>query len=254
MMHTVKLGKVEVGAGQPKVIVPIVAPTRQSILDKARELTQYTMDVVEWRVDFYDDVFDIDTTVETGRQLKKQLGETPILFTFRTKKEGGEKDIDMETYTALNRAMAESGSVAAVDVEIFSGDDIVRRNIDNIHAAGAAVVGSNHDFHKTPDKEEIVSRLRRMQDMGADIPKIAVMPQNTEDVLALLEATQEMASKYADRPIITMSMGPLGVITRISGEVFGSAMTFGAVGQVSAPGQIPVAELKESMRILHNAL
>ena len=92
-----------------------------------------------------------------------------------------------------------------------------------------------------------------MQDMGADIPKIAVMPQSKADVITLLDATQEMYTKYADRPIITMSMGPAGVISRLSGEAFGSAMTFGAVGQVSAPGQIPVERLRNALQILHTS-
>ena len=115
------------------------------------------------------------------------------------------------------------------------------------------VVGSNHDFNKTPSKDELVSRLRKMQEMGADLPKIAVMPQNTHDVLILLDATQEMYHQYANRPIITMSMSATGVISRICGEVFGSSMTFGAVGKVSAPGQIPVERLNTATEILHQA-
>ena len=253
-MGTVMMGKQEIGAGMPKVIVPIVAKDAAGIEAKGKELTAYTMDVVEWRVDFYEDVFDIEKTVETAKKLRAALGDTPILFTFRTKKEGGEKEIDMDTYTALNKAMAESGYVDAIDVEIFSGDDVVKTNIDNIHAAGKVVVGSNHDFFKTPDKEDLICRLKKMQDMGADIPKIAVMPQSIADVLTLQAATDEFAHEIADRPIITMSMGPKGVITRIAGELFGSSMTFGAVGQVSAPGQIPVEKLQAAMAILHDAI
>lgn len=253
-MNIVKIGSLEVGTGMPKVIVPIVAKDVEGIVAKAKELNAYTMDLVEWRVDFFEDVFDIKKTVEAARCLREALDKTPILFTFRTKKEGGEKEIDIETYTALNKALAESGYVDAVDVEIFSGDDVVKANIDNIHAAGKVVVGSNHDFFKTPDKDDLVSRLKKMQDLGADIPKIAVMPTSVADVLVLEAATDEFAHKIADRPIITMSMGPKGVITRIAGELFGSSMTFGAVGQVSAPGQIPVEKLQTAMAILHDAI
>lgn len=252
-MKTVMLRKVEVGAGMPKIIVPIVAATKEGILAKAKEFQNYVFDVVEWRVDFYEDVFNTEKVLETLKALRAELGERPILFTFRTKKEGGEKEIGMEEYTALNAAVAQSGDADAIDVEIFSGDDVVKKNIENIHAAGKVVVGSNHDFGKTPDKADLLYRLRKMQDMGADIPKIAVMPRCTEDVVTLLDATQEMAGKYADRPIITMSMGS-GVISRLCGEYFGSSMTFGAVGQVSAPGQIPAEELRDVMGVLHRAL
>ena len=253
-MNTVKIRNLEVGAGAPKVIVPIVGKTREEILAKGKELASIPLHVVEWRVDFYEDVFQIPQVLETLKGLRAALGETPILFTFRTLKEGGEKEISMEDYTALNKAVAESGDADAIDVEIFSGDQVVLENIANIHAAGKVVVGSNHDFHKTPSQADLVYRLRKMQDMGADIPKIAVMPQNKADVLTLLAATEEMYRCYADRPIITMSMSATGVISRLCGEVFGSSMTFGAVGQVSAPGQIPVEQLNAATEIIHNAL
>ncbi len=252
-MNTVKIRDIEVGAGMPKVIVPIVGKTKEEIVNRGAELSGMDLDVVEWRVDFYDDVFDTEKVLETLKELRAALGEKALLFTFRTKKEGGEKAIDADAYTKLNTVVAESGNADAVDVEIFSGDDVVRKNIGAIHAAGKVVVGSNHDFFKTPSKADIIYRLRKMQDMGADIPKIAVMPQNKDDVLTLLAATEEM-KQYADRPIITMSMSATGVISRLCGEVFGSSMTFGTVGAASAPGQIPVEQLKKSMEILHSAL
>lgn len=252
-MKTVILRNVEVGCGKPKVIVPVVGKTREEILTKARELADVPFHVVEWRVDFYEDVFDLPKVLDTLKELRAVLGEKPILFTFRTKKEGGEREITMDAYTTLNTAVARSGNADAIDVEIFSGDDVVKANMDAIHAAGKVVVGSNHDFGKTPDKADLIYRLRKMQDLGADIPKIAVMPQSPADVITLLDATQEMHRKYADRPIITMSMST-GVISRMCGEYFGSSMTFGAVGQVSAPGQIPVEQLNTAMDILHAAL
>ena len=85
--------------------------------------------------------------------------------------------------------------------------------------------------------------------LGADIPKIAVMPQSKKDVLTLLAATEEMASEHADRPIITISMGKDGMISRLCGEVFGSALTFGTAGKASAPGQINVDELRQVLEM-----
>lgn len=252
-MKTVMLRSLEVGTGSPKVIVPIVAATAEGILTKAAEFSNYTMDVVEWRADYYEDVFDTEKVLSTLKALNAKLGDTPILFTFRTKEEGGEKEISIEDYVALITAVVRSGDVDAVDVEIFSGDDVVSSIVNTAHTAGVAVVGSNHDFNGTPRKADLIYRLRKMQDLHVDLPKIAVMPKSPTDVITLLDATFEMASCYADRPIISMSMGS-GVITRICGEYFGSAMTFGAVGQTSAPGQIPVEQLKSSMDVIHRAL
>ena len=253
-MNTVWLRKVEVGTGKPKVIVPIVAATTEKILEKARELRGVELDVVEWRVDFFEEVDNVERVLDTLKQLRETLGEIPVLFTFRTRKEGGEREISMEAYTTLNRAAAQSGFADAVDVEVFSGDDVVRENVANIHAAGGVVVGSSHEFGYTPERAEIVSRLCKQQELGCDILKIAVMPNSKEDVLTLLGATQEMYQNHARQPLITMSMGAQGVLSRLCGEVFGSSMTFGAVGQVSAPGQIPVERLNAMLDMLHQSM
>ena len=96
--------------------------------------------------------------------------------------------------------------------------------------------------------------MRKMQELGADISKIAVMPQSTEDVLTLLSATEEMRRCYADRPVITMSMAATGVISRVCGEVFGSSMTFGAAKKASAPGQMGIEDLTTVLGLLHKSL
>ncbi len=252
-MNTVMVRNLEMGAGAPKVIVPIVAKTREGILEKAAELKNYVMDLVEWRVDFYEDAMDIEKTVETAGLLNKALGDTPLLFTFRTAVEGGNKEISPAQYTALNKAIAESGYVDIIDVESSTPRAEADENIKNIHAAHLPVIGSYHNFAETPDTGELLYIMRNIQRRDADIVKVAVMPKTKADVVALLDATQIMFTKYALRPILTMSMGQLGVISRVTGDSFGSCATFGAVGQTSAPGQIPVNDLHTVLHILHNA-
>ena len=151
-------------------------------------------------------------------------------------------------------AVAKSGYVDLIDVEAFTGEEIVKSMIQEAHSYGVKVIASNHDFDATPEKYEIVRRLRMMQDYGADIPKMAVMPRNKQDVLTLLSATLEMSEQFADRPIITMSMAGTGVVSRLAGETFGSALTFGAATKASAPGQINVNELAQVLDIIHKSL
>lgn len=253
-MNPVKVRNIEIGTGIPKICVPIVGETREEILKAAETIKTTAADVVEWRVDWYEDIFDFEKTKETMESLRAVLGDMPILFTFRTSNEGGEKAIDADAYVELNKNAAKTGLIDLVDVEVFTGDDAVKAVVETAHQCGVKVVASNHDFHKTPAKEEIVSRLRKMQELGADIPKIAVMPQSRRDVLTLLAATEEMASDYADRPIITMSMSGTGVISRLCGEAFGSALTFGAVGKASAPGQMGAEDLQTVLELLHKSM
>lgn len=253
-MNTIKVRDIEIGAGAPKIIVPIVGITKEDILNEAKTFDSIPVDVVEWRVDWFEHVFEFDKVEDVLKELRTVLGNIPLLLTFRTKKEGGEKAINTKDYKELNLRAAKTGYVDFIDVEIFTGDDVVREIIDGAHAAGVRVIASNHDFFKTPAKSDIIYRLRKMQDMGADIPKIAVMPQSKRDVLTLLCATEEMVTDYADRPIITMSMAGTGVISRLCGEVFGSSMTFGAAKKASAPGQMGVNDLNTVLDLLHCAM
>ena len=253
-MNTVKVRDIEIGAGAPKIIVPIVGVTKNDIIEEAKTFHSIPVDVVEWRVDWFEGVFDFAQVEDVLKDLREALGNIPLLMTFRTSKEGGEKAIEPAAYAELNIKAAQTGYVDLIDVEIFTGDEIVKKIIDGAHAAGVKVIASNHDFFKTPAKADIIYRLRKMQDMNADIPKIAVMPQNRKDVLTLLAATEEMATNYADRPIITMSMAGTGGISRLCGEVFGSSMTFGAAKKASAPGQMGVNDLSTVLDLLHKAM
>lgn len=252
MAKVIEARGVKIGEGMPKIIVPIVGKSAEEVLDFARSVRDAGPDIVEWRADWFDGVFAFDKVADVLKDLRAVLGDTPILFTFRTAKEGGEKEIAPDVYAKLNADAAATGWIDLVDVEIFTGDDVVRKIIDDAHSENVKVIASNHDFEKTPEKDELISRLKKMQEMGADILKLAVMPADKKDVLKLLVATEEMAAEYADCPMITMSMGELGRISRICGEVFGSAATFGAVGKVSAPGQMDIDKLRTVLKAMRD--
>ena len=260
-MKTVKVRGVELGVGVPKIIVPIVAKERKTIIEKAKEITELPADLVEWRADFYQDLFNTPELLYTLKELRGTLGNTPILFTIRTKPEGGETAPSIEDYTSTNTAIAQSGNADMIDVEMFRENtdwngqvsEMSSQLTKEIHSAGCLVVGSRHNFTCTPSKAEIVTTLRHQQEAGADIPKVAVMPKSRADVMELLSASVEFADKYADRPFLTISMGARGMITRTACELSGSCMTFGAAGQGSAPGQIQVRDLKGMLELVHKS-
>lgn len=254
MSGTVTVKNVTLGEGIPKICVPLVGTTLSELREEAEALKALAPDVVEWRSDFFSQVEDIAAVTGVLEEIQQILPEIPLIFTFRSAKEGGEKEISTEYYFRLNKAAVESGYVDIVDVELFNGEQEVRGLIATAHDNAVFVIISNHDFQGTPSQDEIVSRLRRAQELGGDLPKIAVMPQSAGDVLTLLAATNMMQEQYADRPIITMSMAGEGVISRLAGEVFGSALTFGAAHKPSAPGQVAVAELRSVLELLHRSL
>ena len=245
----VTINNIDFGAGIPKVCVPIVEKNEKSILEEALRISQVSCQVVEWRIDFFDEVYDFERVGEVLKKLKAALGSKKVLLvTFRTKGEGGQKDITPEIYQVMLEKVIESKDADLVDVELFIGDDIFIRLVQKAKDNGCHIIASNHDFNKTPSCDEIVSRLVKMKEMGADISKIAVMPECMEDVTTLLKATAIMKDNHRDITVVTMSMGSLGMISRVAGQVFGSAMTFGIIDKPSAPGQVEIGKLQEVMK------
>lgn len=250
-MKPVKIRNLEIGCGRPKICVPIVERTKEEILSFAEKIIQSKADMVEWRADWYESVMDFDKVREVLTELRKILEDRPILFTFRTLQEGGEQLIGMEAYQELNCNVCRSGMVDLVDVELSAGKDIMNEILKTAHEYHVYGIASSHDFEKTPTKEEIILKLCSMQELGADIAKIAVMPQNKKDVLTLLAATEEVVTKGSEIPLVTISMGSYGSISRISGEIFGSSITFGTVEKASAPGQFDAEKLYEMLESIH---
>ena len=227
-----------IGEGRPKVILPIVEHTETAVLETAAQFSTLRADCVEWRADCFDNTKGLGAIARCAAKLRVALKDKLLLVTFRTKAEGGNVELDHEEYLHFIHTVLDTDCADLIDIELFTAGADLPELIADAHTAGAAVVCSSHDFHKTPPRAELVSRMVQMQQAGADLPKLAVMPQSRTDVLELLSATAEMADQHPETPIITMSMGALGAVSRLSGEAFGSAMTFANPGQASAPGQV----------------
>jgi 3-dehydroquinate dehydratase I len=194
----------------------------------------------------------IRETIAVLRDLREIFPNKILVFAFRILKEGGDREISSEAYTQLNQIAAESGVVDLVDVALISCTDIAAENIYPNSQCWCTRHGFlSHNFVDTPEKAVLIRTLMKMQEMGADVSKIAVMPNTADDLLTLLNATYETASKYGDKPIVTTAMSPAGLLSRLAGEIFGSSMTYGAIGEATAPGQISVELLDDVLNLLH---
>lgn len=253
-MKTMTVKGVTFGEGVPKICVPIVAKSLEEIREEAEKILQGPVDMVEWRADWFCEVRNPEKMKESLALLRRCFSAIPLLVTYRTRQEGGEGELSDKEYEDFCLAVAETELTDFLDVELSAGEKAVLRILDGAHKHGVKVILSSHDFQKTPQKEEIIRRLCAMQTLGGDMVKAAVMPNSRKDVLTLMEATLEMKEKWADRPLITMSMAGMGTISRMAGEFFGSDVTFATAGKASAPGQIPAECLKEGMKMIHQSL
>ena len=216
----------------------------------AKEIAALTPDIIEWRVDYFNDVCDIKKVKQALKALRNIIKDIPVIFTFRSSLEGGFKKVDDKIRYEIIKQVICTEEVDVVDIELISGKD----NINEIKLVAdkhnVPLILSFHNFTETPSTEFMLDKMRQQVSSGANIVKIAVMSKNEEDVLNLLSATLKARREMHSIPLITMSMGKLGVISRIAGGIFGSDLTFGSAGKTSAPGQIPISELRTNMNTI----
>ena len=236
-MKEKNFGKITLSNNQARVCVPVMGKTTEEVLQQLKSVVEMEPDIIEWRGDFFE-TDNNEGYLNVLKQMKDVNENIPVIFTIRTDSEGGNKKIGWNEYCDLCLFIAEKGkefNVEFVDVEVFK-DDKANELINSLHEKGMNVIGSNHHFDKTPDKEEMVKILSTIEKSGADVCKLAVMPRDKKDVEVLIEASKETDEKIK-APIITMSMGELGAVTRVIPKITKTSVTFAAGVSASALGQ-----------------
>lgn len=237
--------------GQPALIcVPLVGRDEAALQAELDFVLPQCADLIEWRIDHFLAVGDLEAVIRTGRMIRNKAAAVPLLLTCRSTREGGQSiALSDKEVVLLYSELCRAGCVDLVDVEMDSDVTHLLTSIESARAMGIGVVLSWHDFHSTPAIELLAARFQRAFELGADVAKVAVMPLQPDDVLTLLAATAH-SSRTLPIPLVSMSMGALGALSRIAGWMFGSAVTFAAGRNPSAPGQLSVSEVRQAMRLL----
>ena len=251
MTQPIDIKGIKLGEGRPKTIISLMGAKADENIELIKKGIEADVECFEWRGDFAADVHDPQAMAQQSIEIGKALSNNPYLFTFRSTSQGGHLTIPVEEYVALNKAIIEAEAVDLVDIETWIGDPAVLELVDCAKRHNVKTVISYHNFAGTPSVEWMVNLLTHMADLGADIPKIATMANSAQDALKLLAATEEMSRIHSDKPLLTMAMGREGSITRLVGELFGSAITFCSLEEASAPGQVQVMQAIRIMDELH---
>lgn len=250
-MKKVKIRNTLLRDGTSSICTPIIGRTTNDLLQELDHIfsSANVPDLVEWRVDFFHEARNVEAVLQALSAIREKLGEMPLLFTFRAEEEGGERvGITLAEKRNLLEHVIKSEQIDILDIELFHEPSYIHtiRELTNMH--NVKLIMSYHNFQKTPDRAEMLKKFALAEKYGADFAKLAVMPLRKQDVLTLLAVTEE-ANDIVDIPIITMSMGDIGSLSRMVGWMFGSVLTFGIRGKSSAPGQIPIDHLKEIMEL-----
>lgn len=244
-----------IGSGAfPSIITPLVGRTPADLQGELQAILPKRPDLLEWRIDFFEGVGDSERVIESARAIKHAAGTVPVLLTRRNATEGGQPlAISESAVVEMYVRACEARCVDLIDYELSNAAQDLKHLREVSAAHGIAMVMSYHNFQSTPDASALLSRFTEAQRLGADVAKVAVMPQDARDVLTLLDATYT-ASRSVTIPLISMAMGGLGSISRIMGWMYGSAATFAVGKSSSAPGQIAVEDLRNMLASVRQAV
>jgi 3-dehydroquinate dehydratase I len=241
------------GGRLPAICAPLVARTPDALAAEAAAVAAKQPDLLEWRVDFFEPIGRTADVVAAAAKLRAAAPGIPVLFTRRSQREGGQPiGMSEGQVLALYEAVAASGTVDLLDFEMDNAAADVERVRALAQRHGLQLVLSFHDFRRTPAAAELQARFAQAQRLGAQVAKVAVMPQSMDDVHRLLGATLQ-ASQALDIPVISMAMGGLGAVSRLCGGMYGSALTFAVGAAASAPGQIAIEDVRAALAVLQRA-
>ncbi|GHU20112.1 3-dehydroquinate dehydratase [Betaproteobacteria bacterium] len=247
-------GKPLGGGTLPAIITPLVGKTQAEVLDEVAAIVPKKPDLLEWRIDFFQAIGDIPAVIDMARAIRRAAGGIPVLLTRRNATEGGQPlSIDEPAVVAMYQAVCEARCVELIDYELSNRPEDIKALRAVSQANDIGMIMSYHNFQVTPDAATLDSKFITARDLGADVGKVAVMPTGERDVLELLAATSR-AREAVDIPLISMSMGGVGSLSRIMGWVYGSAATFAVGKSSSAPGQVAIEDLRTALAIVRQAV
>ncbi|MFW2365772.1 MAG: type I 3-dehydroquinate dehydratase [Desulforhopalus sp.] len=240
-----------IGGALPLICLPLVAQDRKTLLKQTEDLVGLQPDLLEWRVDEYRNLQNPADCIPLLQAIRTRAGDLPLIFTCRIDREGGFQKISQKRRLELITHAIQSGFVEIVDIELCNEKPFIESVKVTAEEHGVKLIFSHHNFDHTPSEEFICNTLKNAQTAGAHIAKIAVMPQNYGDVLTLLSGTRKARNRGVEIPMVTISMGTEGVLSRLAGGLFGSDITFAAGNKSSAPGQTSINDLRAAMSLLY---
>lgn len=224
-----------------KLIVSVMPRSLEEA--QALDATRYLdADIIEWRADYLPK----EAILQVAPAIFEKFAGRELVFTLRTRSEGGEIDLSPEEYIHLIKEVAQLYQPDYIDFEYYSYKDVFEEMLDFPN-----LVLSYHNFQETP--ENMMEILSELTILNPKLVKVVVMAHTEQDVLDLMNYTRGFKTLNPEQEYVTISMGKVGKVSRITADVTGSSWSFASLDEVSAPGQISLASMKKIREILDEA-
>lgn len=245
----VKLRNITLGSGHLALIMPIAARNEEEVISLAKEFEEHQPDILEWRVDYFDEVEDCQKLLAAAAALRKEVGDMAIMVTPRHHEENGVREIKPEAKKKILITLIQSGLVDMVDIEMRYGKNYIHGIKEECQKNGVALMVSYHDLVHTPDSQEVINLLKQEVDLGADVCKVSFVAETYGDTDRLGHSIALAREEGIEVPIVSISAGPKGTLSRICGDVFGSDGTFVSTGKTHQIHIDDVRALRKTLKL-----
>ncbi|VDG18807.1 type I 3-dehydroquinate dehydratase [Lactobacillus sp.] [Lactiplantibacillus mudanjiangensis] len=243
-MRQVKIGMVTLDARRPKLGVVLAGHTRDQLMGQAAQVLTSAAQIVEWRLDQYVELDNRAELVNTAAQLRQLLGTVPIIATLKP------QVVTPETYYQVYVTLANNRAVDALNLDLTMVNDAGFMPLtQQMRQQQVPLILSQTYDQALPTVKDLVADYQALAAEGADVAQLTVRTTSELETLTLMTATAK-AREQLTLPLIATVMGPFGQYAAVSGQLMGSSVIFGAVGQITAPGQLTVSQLKQSLQVL----
>ena len=166
MSNSVTVRGVSIGTEMPKICVPVMGSGEAKVLDDLKAALACQPDVLEWRIDWLEDISPA-AVCALLEKVRAAAGNIPLLVTFRTSHEGGQRAISAVDYATLLSAVLRTGMADLIDMELamaarcpadLSGLVMEMRAL--AYECGVPVIYSYHNFEETPPQDELVEKMK----------------------------------------------------------------------------------------------
>lgn len=243
-MKSLRIRNIILGEGLPKICVPLIGRNWEHLIHVTRQSLNTDADMYEVRGDYLEDLGDAGGIAEMLKEVRASIGNCPLIFTLRSEGEGGKCTFSDRDYLNVNQAVIRSGLADIIDIEYAKGPEIINTLVSASYERGVFTILSRHFTESMPSAERILAVFLEMHAFPADILKFAALAKDERDMLNLFSASLAMRDEYSDRPFIAIAMGNKGILSRVGGGVFGSALTFAKGAETSAPGQLEASAVR----------
>ncbi|TFK60653.1 Pentafunctional AroM protein [Pluteus cervinus] len=239
--------------GRRSYFLSLTYPDITPALPQIPELVEGS-DAVELRVDLLRSAKDPEATIPSLSYVADQVAllrkvtSLPIVFTVRTKSQGGAfpDTAHKEAFELLNLAL--QLAVEYIDLEIT----LPEKDIFNLISkkGSSQIIASWHDWSGNMKwNSPVVEEKYHIAHKYGDIVKIVGKANGIQDNFALYDFVNKVSKRADAKPIIAINMGLEGQMSRILNSTF-SPITHPLLPFKAAPGQLSFKQIQQALHLL----